>query len=65
MHKKYNNGRWVGQRAELSSLLDLVCDSICQTSNEDESEMKILMASPPTSPRVFIVSLSDNMPFEP
>ena len=41
IHRKYNNRWWVLQGAESSSLLDLVCDPICQPSNEDEDEMKM------------------------
>ena len=40
MHRKYNNGRWVVQGAEPMFLPNLVCDQICQPSNEDEDEMK-------------------------
>ena len=39
--RKSINGRWVVQGAEPSFLPDLVCDQICQPSNEDEDEMKI------------------------
>ena len=41
IHRKYKNGRWVVQGAEPLFLPYLVCDQICQPSNEDEDEMKI------------------------
>ena len=41
IHRKYNNRRWVAQGVEPSFLPNLVCDQICQPSNEDEDEMKI------------------------
>ena len=41
IHRKYKNGRWVVQGAEPLFLPHLVCDQICQPSNEDEDEMKI------------------------
>ena len=40
IHKNYNNRRWVVQGAK-PFLPELVCDQICQPSNEDEDEMKI------------------------
>ena len=41
IHRKYNNRRWVVQGAKPLFSPDLVCDQICQPSNEDEDELKI------------------------
>ena len=41
IHRKYNNRRWVVQGAKPLFSPDVVCDQICQPSNEDEDEMKI------------------------